>query len=65
MTTYAALLNGAAEHIRQGAAPLRTDHLLTADHAMAALAAFHAVLLCPPPRRREPCAGARPRVPEP
>lgn len=44
MTTYAALLNGAAEHIRQGAAPLRTDHLLTADHAMAAIADFHAVL---------------------
>ncbi len=44
MTTYAALLNGTAEQIRQGAAPLRTDHLLTADHAMAAIADFHAVL---------------------
>ena len=44
MTTYADLLNGAAEQIRIGAGELRTDRFWSADEALAAIGDFHAVL---------------------
>jgi hypothetical protein len=44
VTTYAELLTGAAEQIRAGAAPLRTDRFWTPDEAMDAIGDFHAVL---------------------
>lgn len=44
MTTYAALVEGAAQQIRAGAEPLRTDRLWTADQALDMIGDFHAVL---------------------
>ena len=44
MTTYADLLTSTAEHIRAGAAPLRTDRLWTTNDALDRIGDFHAVL---------------------
>ena len=44
MTTYADLIAGAAEQIRIGADPLRTDRLWSTREALDAIGDFHAVL---------------------
>lgn len=46
MTSHADLLAGAAEQVRTGAGPLRTDRLWSAREALDAIGDFHAPTGC-------------------